>query len=162
MAGRSTTCLSPGAPGCQVTSALPHKAHLATSSITSHPAQHHSFPPRCIHLFHGWSINNSGPTYNARSNVQAEHKSLIFSSPEHFQAFSRVERFQKGLPTTSLHFLQVSEAESQSITSCEPFQVLLSLLLRSYRAVSRQCHMSCVATVCGIGQYSGCPEVISE
>ena len=102
--------------------------------------------------------------YDARSNVQAEHKSLIISSPEHFQAFSRVERFQKGLPTTSLHFLQVSEAESQSITSCEPFQVLLSLLLRSCRAVSRQCHMSCVATVVlfGIGQYSGCPEVISE
>ena len=66
--------------------------------------------------------------YNARSNVQAEHKSLIFSSLEHFQALSRVERFPKGLPTTSLHFLQVSEAESQSITSCEPFHIAVAAL----------------------------------
>ena len=64
--------------------------------------------------------------YDARSNVEAEHESLIFSSPEHFQALSRVERFPKGLPTTSLHFLQVSEAENQSSTSCAHFGSLVS------------------------------------
>ena len=125
---RTTITATARSPGRQVASALPHKAHLATSSIISHPVQHHSFPPRCIHLFHGWSISTTRVPYKARSNVQAEHESLIFSSLEHFQALSRVERFPKGLPTTSLHFLQVSEAESQSITSCEPFHIAVAAL----------------------------------
>ena len=67
--------------------------------------------------------------------VHAMHKSRNIFFPEHFQAFIQGSRdFPKGLPTTSLQILQVSEAESQSITSYERFQVTCVILLSVHKA----------------------------
>ena len=90
------------------------------------PVPHH---PSLIPGFALCDVRVSGCDTIPYGEVHAMHKTCNVSFPEHFQAFILwIQGFPKGLPTTSLQFLQVSEAASQSIARYEHFQITFAIM----------------------------------
>ena len=72
---------------------------------------------------------SSGAATLKQTAARKAQKSLLLLSRALSGFQEWIWGFPKGLPTTSLQFLQVSEAESQSVMSCERFQVSVAIML---------------------------------